>query len=164
MEEGGEEVSGDPYQSLNTIALSLSRSLSLFSLLDELGHWAHNHVFRTLLVTQVHLFALFYLFSLFIHSSQLYSDFSFSTTQPILIGFLLFQYIYAPMEAIMSFFMNLLSRHHEFQADRYAKNLGYAKVLASGLIKLQVKNLGNMNPDWLYSMWHYSHPPLVEVF
>ncbi|KAI8853264.1 peptidase family M48-domain-containing protein [Chytridium lagenaria] len=41
-------------------------------------------------------------------------------------------------------------------------HLGYASVLASGLIKIHLKNLGNLNPDKYYSSWHYSHPPLVE--
>jgi STE24 endopeptidase len=30
------------------------------------------------------------------------------------------------------------------------------------LIKLNVKNLGNFNPDPLYSAWNKSHPSLVE--
>lgn len=58
--------------------------------------------------------------------------------------------------------MNLLSRKHEFQADSFAKKMGYADELASGLIKLNVENLGNMNPDPWYSTYHYSHPPLLE--
>jgi STE24 endopeptidase len=58
--------------------------------------------------------------------------------------------------------MHLLSRLFEFQADAFAKSLGYGKLLESGLIKIHVKNLGNLNPDKWYSAWHYSHPPLVE--
>ena len=46
--------------------------------------------------------------------------------------------------------------------DAFAKRLGYAKTLRSGLVKLQAKNLGNMNPDAWYSAYHFSHPPLVE--
>ena len=55
-----------------------------------------------------------------------------------------------------------LSRKFEYQADNFAKNLGYKKFLKSGLIKINVENLGNMNPDPLYSAWHHSHPTLVE--
>jgi STE24 endopeptidase len=58
--------------------------------------------------------------------------------------------------------MNLSTRSKEFQADGFAKKLGYAKQLRSGLIKLQSSNLSMMNPDWLYSMWHHSHPPLIQ--
>jgi STE24 endopeptidase len=42
------------------------------------------------------------------------------------------------------------------------QSLGYGGALQQALIKLQVGNLGNMNPDWLFSEYHYSHPPLVE--
>jgi len=56
----------------------------------------------------------------------------------------------------------MLSRAFEFEADRFAKNLGYGEELKSGLVKLHLKNLGNMNPDRWYSTYHYSHPPLVE--
>ena len=31
-----------------------------------------------------------------------------------------------------------------------------------GLVKMHLKNLGNMRPDKWYSTYHYSHPPLVE--
>lgn len=31
-----------------------------------------------------------------------------------------------------------------------------------GLITISKENLGNMNPDWLYSAYHFSHPPLIE--
>lgn len=40
--------------------------------------------------------------------------------------------------------MNMLSRRNEFQADAYAVKLGCSKGLQSGLVKLQLENLGNM--------------------
>lgn len=46
--------------------------------------------------------------------------------------------------------------------DAFALKLGYAESLRSSLIKLNVKNLGNFNPDPLYSAWNKSHPSLVE--
>lgn len=38
----------------------------------------------------------------------------------------------------------------------------HSEALKSGLIKISTENLGNLNPDPLYSTYHYSHPPLVE--
>jgi Zn-dependent protease with chaperone function len=29
-------------------------------------------------------------------------------------------------------------------------------------VKISIENLSNMVPDPLYSMYHYSHPPLLE--
>ncbi|KAI9201824.1 peptidase family M48-domain-containing protein [Polychytrium aggregatum] len=130
-------------------------------LAHEIGHWKMSHILKILAISQVQLFGIFYLFSRVINHTPLYSAFGFDT-KPIIIGFLLFQYIYTPVESISGFLMNLLSRKHEFEADAYGKQLGYADTLKSALVKLQIKNLGNMNPDKMYSAWHYSHPPLVE--
>ena len=58
--------------------------------------------------------------------------------------------------------MTMLSRHFEFQADAFAKALKKAEDLKSSLIKLNKDNLGFPVADWLYSTWHYSHPPLIE--
>ena len=69
---------------------------------------------------------------------------------------------FSPLAPLLSFGKNALSRHFEFQADAFAANLGYTKLLQSGLVKLQVENLGSLCVDPLYSAYHYSHPPLVE--
>ncbi|KAJ3229917.1 CAAX prenyl protease 1 [Chytriomyces hyalinus] len=130
-------------------------------LAHELGHWSSSHIFRTLLLSQIQLFSIFYTFSHFVKSQPMYRAFGFQT-EPVMIGLVLFTYLYQPMDSIFSFLMHYVSRVHEFQADAYAKKLGYAEDLKSGLIKLNKKNLGNLIPDSWYSAYHYSHPPLVE--
>jgi STE24 endopeptidase len=66
------------------------------------------------------------------------------------------------MDTVMKLFMNILSRHHEFEADAFAVSLGFKTELAKSLIKLQVQNLSTMDADWLYASYHYSHPILPE--
>ena len=66
------------------------------------------------------------------------------------------------MDAIVKFLMNILSRKFEFEADKFAFDLGYQKDLAKSLIKLQVQNLSTMDADWMYASYHYSHPILAE--
>jgi len=107
------------------------------------------------------MFVMFYLFGTMSTHSDLYQSFGFSTT-PTIVGFLLFNLIYGPVDHVITFLMNMLSRHNEFQADAYSVKLGYAKSLYSGLIKLQTENCSTMIPDPLYSLYHYSHPPLLE--
>ena len=58
--------------------------------------------------------------------------------------------------------MNFNSRCNEFAADRYAVKLGMGEALGRGLVKISTENLGNMVPDSWYSMYHFSHPSLVE--
>jgi len=105
---------------------------------------------------------IFALFSIFIDNRSLYSSFGFHTQRPIIIGFILFSDALAPMDAIVKFLMNILSRKFEFEADKFAFDLGYQKELAKSLIKLQVQNLSTMDADWMYASYHYSHPILAE--
>jgi len=72
----------------------------------------------------------------------------------------------------VSIVMNAVSRHFEWQADRFAcdlqdrlstadmKDLG--DRLGKALITLHVKNLSTVWVDWLYSAYHHSHPTLTE--
>lgn len=50
----------------------------------------------------------------------------------------------------------------QYEADEFAVTLGYGDELSRGLVKLQLENLSNMNPDPWYSAYHHSHPVLVE--
>jgi len=59
--------------------------------------------------------------------------------------------------------MSLLSRRHEYQADRFAvRATGSAEPLIAALRKLHKENLSNLTPHPLYSAFHYSHPTLME--
>jgi len=56
----------------------------------------------------------------------------------------------------------MLSRMFEFQADAFARKLRHAGPLKTALIKLNKDNLGFPVNDWLYSTFHFSHPPLLD--
>jgi STE24 endopeptidase len=70
--------------------------------------------------------------------------------------------IWAPVDKVLSFLVTANTRRNEFQADAFAVDLGFGEALQSGLTKISLENLSNMNPDGIYSAYHYSHPPLVE--
>ncbi|KAF2198200.1 CaaX prenyl protease [Delitschia confertaspora ATCC 74209] len=131
-------------------------------LAHELGHWKKGHTTNLLLISQAHLFYIFSLFSVFINNGSLYSDFGFHKERPVLIGFLLFNEILSPTDAIIKLVMNILTRKMEYEADAFAVEHGYTAELGSSLIKLQIQNLSSMDADWLYSSFHYSHPILTE--
>jgi STE24 endopeptidase len=65
---------------------------------------------------QGHILYIFALFSLFINNKSLYNSFGFHKEFPIMIGFLLFSDALAPMDLVIKFLMNVLSRKYEFQA------------------------------------------------
>lgn len=134
-------------------------------------------------------FLCFSLFALLIGQKELFVAFGFTGSQPTLIGLMIiFQFIFSPYNEVLdkcsadnsacgchininicqmllqllSFCLTVLSRRFEFQADAFARGMGKASELYSALIKLNKDNLGFPVADWLFSMWHYSHPPLLE--
>ncbi|XP_050788302.1 CAAX prenyl protease 1 homolog isoform X2 [Gopherus flavomarginatus] len=129
----------------------------------ELGHWKLGHTIKNIVISQMNSFLCFFLFAVLIGQKELFAAFGFYETQPTLIGLMIiFQFIFSPYNEVLSFCLTVLSRRFEFQADAFAKELGKAKDLYSALIKLNKDNLGFPVSDWIFSMWHYSHPPLLE--
>lgn len=132
-------------------------------LCHELGHWSNSHVTKNLIVMQVNLFLLFTLFSIMFKYSPLYHAVGFYQMQPVLVGlFVVLQYVMMPYNTLLSFIMTYVSRRFEFQADDFAMKLGRAEPLERALLQLNKDNLGFPVNDDLYSMWHHSHPPLLE--
>jgi STE24 endopeptidase len=133
----------------------------------EIGHWRLWHTIQGFVIAQVYSFCLFLAFSFVQNNPGLYSSFGFyfrpQVSPPVFIGLVLFsQTFWSPVDKILSLIMNFNSRANEFAADRYAAKLGMGEDLCKGLIKISIENLGNMVPDPWYSMYHFSHPPLVE--
>ncbi|KAH8733879.1 myosin-like coiled-coil protein-domain-containing protein [Ilyonectria robusta] len=131
-------------------------------LAHELGHWKLGHTTSLFGISQGHLFYIFTLFSVFINNNSLYSAFGFLKEHPIIIGFILFSDALSPTDLLVKFGMNIITRKFEFQADAFAKQLGYPEELARSLLKLQIQNLSTMDADWMYASYHFSHPHLSE--
>nr|XP_058962488.1 CAAX prenyl protease 1 homolog [Pocillopora verrucosa] len=129
----------------------------------ELGHWKLSHTLKNLGISQVNTFFSFMMFGFLMHNGALFASFGFPDSQPTLIGLvIIFQFIFSPYNELLGFLMTVLSRKFEFQADAFAKNLGFSTFLRSALIKLHKDNLGFPVADKLYSAYHFSHPPLIE--
>ncbi|KAK0427765.1 hypothetical protein QR680_010415 [Steinernema hermaphroditum] len=128
----------------------------------ELGHWELCHTMFNLLMAEVNLLLLFAVFAYFYRQTALYRAFGF-TTEPTLIGLMIvFQFVTAPYNQLMGFIMTVLSRRMEFAADTYSAELGFAKHLSSGLIKIGKDNLSLPIDDPYYSAYNHSHPPIPE--
>ncbi|KAL1257834.1 hypothetical protein QQF64_011078 [Cirrhinus molitorella] len=129
----------------------------------ELGHWKLGHTVKNIVISQMNSFLCFFLFAVLIGRKELFMAFGFHDSQPTLIGLMIiFQFIFSPYNELLSFCLTVLSRRFEFQADAFARGMGRSSELYSALIKLNKDNLGFPVADWLFSMWHYSHPPLLE--
>lgn len=130
-------------------------------LAHELGHWKLSHTLYNFVAMQIVTFVQFGLYTVVRNSTAIYSAFGFSG-QSALIGLMLFQQIIAPVDHVVGFLFNMLSRRYEFQADAFAVELKYGKELKGGLIRLQEENKSPSNIDPWYSTYHHTHPPLVE--
>lgn len=133
----------------------------------ELGHWKLGHTMQNFIITQMYTGLAFWGFSQCYTNVDLYRAFGFACTDdnpvPTMIALLLFfQTIFAPIDKVLTFITTLLTRMNEFAADRFSAELGYSKLLRTGLCKISLENLGAMCVDPWYAMYHYSHPPLVE--
>ena len=78
------------------------------------------------------------------------------------LGLVAFGVLYAPISMLTGLLTNALSRHNEFQADRFAKEKYKAGSMVSALKKLSKNNLSNLTPHPVYVFFHYSHPPLLQ--
>lgn len=81
---------------------------------------------------------------------------------PAMIGFLLFGDVLKPLDAVMEFVMNLITRIYEYQADRFAAEQGLSNDLKTALVVLHKENLSSLVVDSLYSAKEYNHPTLGE--
>ncbi|EIW68672.1 STE24 endopeptidase [Tremella mesenterica] len=137
----------------------------------ELGHWYFSHPTKLLIAAQFHILLNISAFLIFMHNKSLYSSFGFDPRlaspslgqrQPVFISFVLYQMVLDPLDTIVKFFLNAQTRKYEYQADEFGVQLGKKDALCSSLIKLHVTNLSSPHNDWLYSMYHHSHPVLPE--
>eukprot|EP00919_Chromeraceae_sp_WS-2016_P076251 GHVR01180228.1.p1 GENE.GHVR01180228.1~~GHVR01180228.1.p1 ORF type:complete len:426 (+),score=48.12 GHVR01180228.1:73-1350(+) len=131
-------------------------------LAHELGHWYHMHMYQMIAIVSAQVFAMFYLYGLVMYTPSLYTSFKFNGVEPAVIGLFLFSLVFTPVSHILSVLFTLLVRRNEFMADRFAVRLGYSESLVDGLKRLHKDNLGDLNPDPLYSWFNLTHPPLVE--
>jgi len=134
-------------------------------LAHELGHWKHKHTIFLFIFAQLHMILMLYAFTFFVHNDRMYEEFEFTKNnhKPVIIGIIIFfQFLLHPIDQVVHFLINSISRKFEYQADAFAVKLGYDRFLQQALIILYKENKGCLVPDPLYSSFHYSHPHLME--
>jgi STE24 endopeptidase len=131
-------------------------------LAHEIGHFKKKHIIVNMVLSLINLGALFYLLSLFMNNRHLFDAF-FMTNLSVYGSLIFFMLLYTPVELILSVFLQVLSRKHEYEADYYAvSTFDKGATLADALINLSRSNLSNLTPHPFYVFMNYSHPPVVE--
>lgn len=131
-------------------------------LAHEMGHYKMKHIRTMLVIQSLILFVGLYVLSLLVDFQPLFLAFGLDKSSNSA-ALVLFSLLSGPATFYLGPLINLLSRKHEYEADRFAAGtLRDSKPMEEALIKLSVKNLANLTPHPWYSAYHYSHPTPEE--
>ncbi|MFA6439064.1 MAG: M48 family metallopeptidase [Bacteriovoracaceae bacterium] len=126
----------------------------------ELGHYSHGHIRKSIIVGTLSIFVGLYCTSLTYSASLSWFGFS-SIAQlsalPLLTAWLgLYSLLTSPLG-------NILSRKHEFEADRYAvERTKNTPAFISAMNKLAEMNLADRTPHPIVEFLFYSHPSIEK--
>jgi STE24 endopeptidase len=130
-------------------------------LAHEIGHYKKKHTLIGTVMSILQTGLMLFILSRFLDSPYLSG--ALGASQP---GFHLsvvaFGILYTPLSIALGLIMNIFSRKHEYEADRFATVNYNGESLAGALIKLSVNNLSNLRPHPAYVFFYYSHPPLLQ--
>ncbi len=146
----------------DTLIDQLTHAELVAVLAHEIGHYKKKHVVKGMIFSIVQMGVMFFLLAVFMTHEGLFQ--AFSMDQPsIYAGLIFFGLLYAPVELILSIGMNIFSRRHEYEADRFATaTIDSSEAMAQSLQKLSLHNLSNLTPHPFYVFLNYSHPPVLE--
>lgn len=145
----------------DTLIEDLSTEEIVAVLAHEIGHYKMKHTRKGMIMSILQTGLTLFILSLFISNPALSR--ALGVEKPTFhVGLIAFGILYSPISTVLGLGMHIISRKHEFEADTFARQHGKGIHLASGLKKLSVKNLSNLNPHPLYVFFHYSHPPLLQ--
>ena len=129
-------------------------------LAHEIGHYKHNHIVKSLLISTLIIFLGLFLLSSLVNSTAYLNllNLPFNESSQLIALFFTYQ--------VVSFFIDplfsSLSRKNEYEADDYAANQVDKEYLISSLTKLYKSNLSFLVPNKLYALFYYSHPTVLE--
>jgi STE24 endopeptidase len=130
-------------------------------LAHEIGHYKKKHIIKNMAISIVQTGIMFFLLSVFLNSQGLFDAF-YMEQMSVYAGLIFFGMLYAPIDMIVSVFMQILSRKYEFQADEFASTTYQKEPMVEALKKLSKDNLSNLTPHPFYVFLNYSHPPVLQ--
>ncbi len=144
----------------DTLIELLSPSEIKAVLAHEIGHYKHNHIIKSLLLSTIVIFFGMFLLSLLINNPMYIQALNLPFNSASQLIALVFSY------QIISFFIDpffsILSRRNEYQADNFAAQQVNKDYLISSLVKLYKSNLTFLIPNKLYAIFYFSHPTVLE--
>lgn len=132
-------------------------------LAHEIGHYKKGHILKRLLISVFTTGLMFFILSFFINNPGLFSAFKVEELS-IYASLFFFGFLYTPISMVLSILSSILSRKHEYEADRFAVTTFKQgkEDFINALKKLSVDNLSNLTPHPLKVFLSYSHPPVLK--
>jgi len=129
-------------------------------LAHEIGHYKHNHIVKSLVLSSIVIFIGMFLLSQLINNNHYLEILNLPISASSQLVALFFTY------QVVSFFtdpfFSTLSRKNEYEADTFASNQVEKEYLISSLTKLYKSNLSFLIPNKFYALFYFSHPTVLE--
>ena len=129
-------------------------------LAHEIGHYKHNHITKSLVISTFIIFIGMFLISQLVNNSDYLEILNLNNSASSQLIALFFTY------QIISFFtdpfFSTLSRKNEYEADMFASKQVQKEHLISSLVKLYKSNLSFLIPNKIYAVFYFSHPTVLE--
>jgi len=130
-------------------------------LAHEIGHYKKKHTLTGTILSILQSGIILFIFSLFVGNPLLSEALGVKETS-FHIALITFGFLYSPISIALGLGGNIMSRKHEYQADRFAGEKFNPGSLIDALKQLSGKNLSNLTPHPVYVWFNYSHPTLVQ--
>lgn len=130
-------------------------------LAHEIGHYKKKHTVKNLAMSIIQTGIILFIFSLLVDNSAMSRALGASESS-FHIGIIAFALIFSPINMILGIFSSIISRKHEYQADKFAAENYNEKELSKALLILSANNLSNLTPHPSYVFFYYSHPPVLD--
>ena len=142
----------------DTLLEKLNKDEILAVLGHELGHYSHKDVFKNIGLMGLFLFAVFFIVGNI--PDSIFLDMGIVANAGAKIALItivlpIFSFIYMPI-------MGLVSRHNEYEADKFGAKIGGKTNLVTALLKLVNENKSFPLSHPIYVCFYYTHPPVVE--
>ena len=145
----------------DTLIADMKPDEILAVLAHEIGHYRKKHTLTGTILSIIQSGILLYIFSLFVGNPVLSEALGVPETS-FHIALITFGFLYSPISTVLGMLFNLISRKHEYQADRFAGEKYNPGSLIGALKRLSGKNLSNLTPHPMYVWINYSHPTLLQ--
>ena len=143
----------------DTLLDKLSDNELLAVLGHELGHFKHHDIYKNIAMLGGTLFVGFYILGHI--PASLFMELGVRETPAMIM--LLFMLLISVFMFVFMPIMSFVSRHNEYEADRYAVQIhGNSGDLISALKKLVDENKSFPKAHKLTIFFYHSHPPIIE--